>query len=176
MKTLNKKRDCHSVATSTPTTERQLFECKMLVSAVVQFTSYDCEANVEDEILKEAIGHFDHNALIEHFVEEGVSMTEKNGWKPEKFQSVEVVAEVWSKMDARLQFDPMGKLSLSEQRCIHTQIAEALQETIDSEFLPQISEVEVWLTDDSGRPPLYLTGALDVLEGNLSQRKLKRVT
>jgi len=175
MKILNKS-DCHSVAISTPTTDQQLFKYYMLVSAVVQFTSDDCDANVEDEILKEAVGQFDHYALIEHSLEEGVSMTKENGWKPERFQSVEVVAEIWEKLEVSLPFDPKGKLSLSEQHCIHTQIADFLQDSIDPDYLPQVSEVELWLMNESGEPILYLTGLLDVLEGNLSQRKLKRVT
>lgn len=100
----------------------------------------------------------------------------KNGWKPEKFRSVEVTARIWQRLEMSMPFDPMGELSLSEQESIHDHIAECLLEHIDDEYLPEISELDVWLTDDAGQPLVFLTGLLAVLDGHLSQRKLRRAT
>lgn len=165
-----------SVRIPQPSSEKQIYTCKLLVSAAASVTSYDAEADIEYDILDEAVGHLPHYALIEASVDNGVSMAAKNGWKAERFESVCVTAEIWGRIEIALPFEPSGKLSVSQQRFIHSKAAEALEETIDSDYEPEVSDVEAWLTDDSGEPSLYLTGTLDVMEGHLSKRDLKRTT
>jgi hypothetical protein len=167
------------------TSEQSEFECNLLVSAAATVVCYDHECDddgddhseeIEYDILDNAVGHFDYSALIDSDFERGVCADAEDEWELKGFESVTVTAEIGSKLAITLPFDPSSRLSLSQQRFLHATVSKALLERMDADYEPEVFDVELWLTDDSGSPSLYLTGLFDVLEGRLSKRKLKQAT
>ncbi len=166
---------------------RPEYTCNLLVSVIAHVSSDLSNTNESQDdtgddtdavqgILDGAFCEFAHCDVIESFKDNGVRSSAENGWKPEKFESVNVIAEIWEKVQITLPFDPRGKLSLSQQRYIHRNVAEFLSDSIDIEYEAQVSDAGVWLADDAGKPTVFLTGMFDVLEGRLTERKLKRFT
>ena len=164
---------------------RPEYTCNLLVSAIAHVSNdipstHDSKDDTSDEtdpvqqLLNGAFSEFAHCDVIESFYDQGVRSFAANGWKPEKFKNFNMVAEVWAKVQITVPFDPTRKLSLSQHRFIHRNVAELFSEVIDVEYEPVVSDVAVWLADDSGKPTLFLTGMFEVLEGRLAARKLKR--
>lgn len=149
---------------------------KLLVSAVTHLTSHDCDALVEDEILVQAVGHFDHHSLLEYFFDEGVAILKKNNWKSVPFRSLEMIAQIWQKIEIDLPLDLSTELSLEDLEQIHSQVADILSAKIDDNFLPSISQVEVWMTDASGKPTECLTASMARLEGEMTERQIRKAT
>lgn len=159
---------------------RPEYTCNLLVSAIAHL-SHDIVTDEDDDetdhlqmVLDEALREFAHCEVLESFYDHGVSSTAANGWKAEKFESLNVIAEVWAKVQFTLPFNPTGKLSLSQQRFIHRNVAELFSQVIDIKYEPVVSDAAVWLADRSGTPIVFLTGKFDVMEGRLTERKLKR--
>jgi hypothetical protein len=186
MKTNNQNSDCSpDNIESDKLGVRPEYTCVFLTSAIAQVSSDVTDRNEEEldnesdpvqEILDEAFVHFAHGDVIESFYDHGVRSSKGNGWKPERFENFNVVAEVWVKVEMTLPFDPSGKLSLSQQQYIHRNAADILSQSIDFGYDPEISEVGLWLTDTDGEPTQFLTGLFEVQEGRLNKRQLKRIT
>ncbi len=166
---------------------RPEYTCNLLVSVIAHVSSdlsnsNDSQDDTSDAtdavqgIFDGAFGEFAHCDVIESFKNNGVRSSAENGWKPEKFENVNVIAEIWEKVQITLPFDPRGKLSLSQQRYIHRNVIEFLSDIIDAQYEAHITDAGVWLADDACEPTVFLTGMFDVLEGRLTERKLKRFT
>jgi hypothetical protein len=160
MKNLNQNNDCNpdSIERGNLGT-RPEYICNLLVSAIAQVSSdlkSHCEVEAVDEIdplqeiLDGAFGEFDHCEVNESFYDEGVRSFAANGWKAEKFESFNVVAEVWTKVQITLPFNPAGQLSLAQQRHIHRNVTELLSHNIDAKHEPEVSDAVVWLADTAG--------------------------
>lgn len=160
---------------------RPEYTCNLLVSVIADVSSditgtTKSKDDTVQEILEGAFGEFAHCEVLSSITELGVRSSAANGWKPEKFESLNLTAEVWAKIQITLPFDPCRKLSLSQQRYIHRNATELVSDIIDAEYEAQVSDAGVWLADRSGKPTVFLTGMFDVLEGRSSERKLKRLT
>lgn len=187
MKNLNNNDHSSEIVETGSQVVRPDYTCNLLVSAIAHVSSdilstNESQDDTNDEtdpvqqVLDGAFSEFVHCDVIESFYDHGVRSLAANGWKPEKFENFNMVAEVWAKVQITIPFDPTRKLSLAQHRFIHRNVAELLSQVIDIEFEPVVSDVAVWLADDSGKPTVFLTGMFEVLEGRLTERKLKRET
>ena len=159
-------------------TVRPEFGCNLLVSAIVQVTqgiAADKSGDPVQQLIDGAFGEFAHCKVIDSFYDHGVQSTAANGWKPVRAESLTVVAKVWVKPQITVPFYSTGKLSLSQQRFIHRNAVELLFGIIDAEYEAQVSDANVWWEDADGNPTIFLTGRLDLIEGRLTERKLRRV-
>ena len=150
------------------TCEQMKYTLTLLASADIDVWSFDYdeeeledeEFDIESEVLHCACGDFDHSEIMDSDLDGHVYLS----------------VTVWQKFELIVPFAPKGKLLLSQQRYLHALVEELVADKIYSDYDSEILSVELWRTTEGDETFGYLTGMLKVLEGRLSNRKLKAAT